>query len=409
MALTDITRQAVLRAVGEYDELGREAFLRQYHFGPAQSYFLDLNGKRYDSKAIVGAAHGFLPGQRALAPAEFSGGRTHAVKVLTDLGFQIVSPPAAAETVSDADELVRYIRKLKVAHAEGGPRLYQPITLLWAAGRALRQEPRMATWQETSHALAGLLELHGLRGERPRPDFPVLALFHSGLWTLQGHTGAVPPAHGDARLRHWFAEQQPVGGLTEAVYELLRTSGQSRVAFIGAIVDRFFAGLDEIPLLTEVGLFEPTVADDANGTAPGPRSGPDRAAVGREVVRAAQYERLCTLVERREQSIRGKRRTTFSLDPIRSATARKAVMLRSGGDCENPGCCGRPTDLTDNGDPILEVDHVTEITRDGRDHPSQMIALCPNCHAVKTRGSTRHTLTATLREVAADRHRNAMS
>jgi hypothetical protein len=32
-------------------------------------------GKRYDSKAVVGAAHGFLPGERPLAAGEFSGAR----------------------------------------------------------------------------------------------------------------------------------------------------------------------------------------------------------------------------------------------------------------------------------------------------------------------------------------------
>ncbi|MGW3682504.1 hypothetical protein [Streptomyces prasinus] len=41
----------------------------------------------------------------------------------------------------------------------------------------------------------------------------------------------------------------------------------------------------------------------------------------------------------------------------------------------------------------------------GRDHPVQMVALCPNCHAMKERGSKRHALQAILREVAADAHR----
>jgi putative restriction endonuclease len=59
MALSDITDStAVLQAARELDALGREAFLTQYGFGKARDYFLLLNGKRYDSKAIMGAAHG---------------------------------------------------------------------------------------------------------------------------------------------------------------------------------------------------------------------------------------------------------------------------------------------------------------------------------------------------------------
>ncbi|MFF0163856.1 hypothetical protein ACFYRY_41100 [Streptomyces sp. NPDC005263] len=36
----------------------------------------------------------------------------------------------------------------------------------------------------------------------------------------------------------------------------------------------------------------------------------------------------------------------------------------------------------------------------GRDHPGAMIALCPNCHANKTRGADRSALRERLRCVA---------
>jgi 5-methylcytosine-specific restriction protein A len=40
----------------------------------------------------------------------------------------------------------------------------------------------------------------------------------------------------------------------------------------------------------------------------------------------------------------------------------------------------------------------------GRDHPIQMIALCPNCHAVKTRGRTGEQLREILLSEARARH-----
>jgi predicted HNH restriction endonuclease len=52
----------------------------------------------------------------------------------------------------------------------------------------------------------------------------------------------------------------------------------------------------------------------------------------------------------------------------------------------------------------LEVDHIVEIAGGGRDHPSQMVALCPNCHAMKGRGRNREVLRTVLLAVAHRSH-----
>jgi hypothetical protein len=51
---------------GGPEAIGREKFLAKYGFGFARSYFIEWNGEHYDSKAIAGAAHGYIPGQTAL-------------------------------------------------------------------------------------------------------------------------------------------------------------------------------------------------------------------------------------------------------------------------------------------------------------------------------------------------------
>jgi hypothetical protein len=59
MSLSDIaSRQPVLDAVAE--QLGRDQFLQKYGFGHSRSYWLIHNGQRYDSKAITGAAPGYV-------------------------------------------------------------------------------------------------------------------------------------------------------------------------------------------------------------------------------------------------------------------------------------------------------------------------------------------------------------
>lgn len=91
MPLSDITRPAVNAALDEFDRLGRESFLEKYGFAKARSYFLVRDGKRYDSKAIAGAAHGFLTGRSALLAREFSGGAATVAAQLESLGFVVAS------------------------------------------------------------------------------------------------------------------------------------------------------------------------------------------------------------------------------------------------------------------------------------------------------------------------------
>jgi 5-methylcytosine-specific restriction protein A len=91
MSLSDLTAAAVNAAIDEYDQLGGEAFLAKYGFGPAKDYFVIRDGKSYDSKAIAGAAHGYLPGCAPLRSDEFSGGKATVAPRLRLLGFHV--PP----------------------------------------------------------------------------------------------------------------------------------------------------------------------------------------------------------------------------------------------------------------------------------------------------------------------------
>jgi hypothetical protein len=85
------SRDAVLRAVAECDELGRIAFLAKHGFGKARKYFLLLDGNRYDSKAIAGVAYGYEHREDGpLSPAVFSGGENTVRRVLQQLGFTVI-------------------------------------------------------------------------------------------------------------------------------------------------------------------------------------------------------------------------------------------------------------------------------------------------------------------------------
>jgi len=89
---------------------------------------------------------------------------------------------------------------------------------------------------------------------------------------------------------------------------------------------------------------------------------------------------------------------------VRSRSVRAAVLERCGGFCENPDCPNPGFQaFTAAGDPILQVDHIQDLAADGADHVDNMIALCPNCHAVKTLGRDREQLRDVLVKAALKR------
>jgi len=391
VALSDITRDAVLKAVAEYDELGQDQFLAKYGFDRARLYVLVRDGKPYDSKPIVGAAHGFLPGQNPLTARQFSGGEATVGRLLRRLGFTV--------QVGDAltpDVLVNLLARLRVYRSGGPPALYQPITLLWAFSRARRGEPRLARWTQTRDEVGDLLTRYG-RGETAAVYYPVAALHGAGLWELDAQPESVPSARGSSVPQRWFEEHQPNGGLVKPVYDRLRDAPGTRAAAVSTLIGTYFTGTDAAGLLAELGLADPA------GTSPAESALAALTKAQRQSL-ARQYQRLCGRADAHWQDLDDKRVTRTVSVPVRYEQARTAVMLRSQGHCENPRCPGDIQDLTDAGDPILEVDHLYDLAKDGADLPAQMIALCPNCHAVKTRGSTREDLKKGLVAEARRRH-----
>jgi 5-methylcytosine-specific restriction protein A len=131
----------------------------------------------------------------------------------------------------------------------------------------------------------------------------------------------------------------------------------------------------------------------------------DSAAEKKSIDPQAKYKRL-TAAARKTAAGRTYRSKLEQVERyLRSPAAREAVILRSEGFCENPSCLGHSLERTDAGAPILDVDHVKDLARGGPDVPEAMIALCPNCHALKTRGRDRSELQKKLLAVARARHR----
>lgn len=94
MATPSLTSAAVQTAMDEFDRIGRAAFLARYGFSPTGRYFAVRAGKRYDLKALVGAAGEMAsPTSHPLQPVDFNGGRS-LQRRLQSLGFKTEVEPA---------------------------------------------------------------------------------------------------------------------------------------------------------------------------------------------------------------------------------------------------------------------------------------------------------------------------
>ena len=82
------TRAEVVRAIEEYDRLCPDRFFSEHGFAPTTTYDLIWQERAYPPKAILGTAYEFATSQR-LASGHFEGGKSGAVKVLGELGFDV--------------------------------------------------------------------------------------------------------------------------------------------------------------------------------------------------------------------------------------------------------------------------------------------------------------------------------
>ncbi|MGQ4438078.1 HNH endonuclease [Streptomyces violaceoruber] len=89
MTTTRLTDAGIVRrVVQEYDDEGRDAFLDGHRFERANQYYLQVDGRLYDAKAIANVAYRYehqAPDARVI-----SGGQDHSNRMLERLGFTVI-------------------------------------------------------------------------------------------------------------------------------------------------------------------------------------------------------------------------------------------------------------------------------------------------------------------------------
>ncbi len=181
------------------------------------------DGKRYDSKAIVGAAHGHLPGRQPLTASEFSGGEATVGRLLRKLGFTL--------QVGDdltPDRLLLILARLQVYRRNGSRPSTSRSPSCGLSPAPAAASPASSPGPRRNARSRRLLDNYGRDWEGDRVFYPVAALHNAGLWELDADPEQVPSAHGSSVPQRWFEDRQPNGGLTQPIYDLLRESPATR-------------------------------------------------------------------------------------------------------------------------------------------------------------------------------------
>lgn len=244
MSLAQITREAVLAAVAEHDELGQQRFLATYGFKAATKYRLSYDGALYDSKAIVGVAHRHATGA-LLAAAEFNGGAP-VISTLSRLGFQVVEiHPDTGQHQTASSEVLVGLNELRV-HAEtnGSSAAYQYVVVLWAISRAHAGLPRLVPFANVDAELKRVLRPFALRTSAPDPANPWTALTSMPWWEFG------EPYRGRTVRYKQVRALNVAAGFTAQVYDRIRTEPHLAADTVDVIA-QVIGDHDALPALLE--------------------------------------------------------------------------------------------------------------------------------------------------------------
>jgi putative restriction endonuclease len=243
----DLTREAVLKTIEEWDRLGADEFRRTYGFHPARDYVLVHDHKEYDSKAIAGVAHRHTLG-RALTPREFSGGK--AAAWLKRVGFEVRSTrrTRTSDTLT-SQALLEKLTQLTTDRPDRAACRHEALTMMWALARLATQQDRIAPWHTIRAEAAALLVKFAPEGSRTMPQEPFAHLRSSGLWDVQD-TG---PSSGASQTQAQLDATNPGAGLTADAERLLR-DGRTWTAAVDVLFSVHLTNVDPIALLDELGV-----------------------------------------------------------------------------------------------------------------------------------------------------------
>ena len=151
------------------------------------------------------------------------------------------------------EELQGLFADLKVWHARGWRAPNKPLLALWAIGRCLRNEPRLAPYDEIARELGGLLRRFGPPRKRVKPDLPFWHLRRDGVWEVPEADCITETVSGDAHIAA-LRREGAQGGLPSDVFFALRQDKAMAFDIAYSLLDAHFPDTLHDDILRAVGI-----------------------------------------------------------------------------------------------------------------------------------------------------------
>jgi 5-methylcytosine-specific restriction protein A len=339
-SLTSITAESVERAITEFDSMTRDAFLKKYGFGKAKEYFLAIDGRYYDSKAIIGVAYKHVSANgRPLRFDDFSGGELAVRRALERLGFKVERIRNPFQALS-FERGRTYARRADIHAMYGGQQ---------QGGIATPAGPFIFLFTGRQGNAYGYQD-----GMRPDGAFE---------YTGEGQSGDMTFIRGNKAISDHIEN-----GKDLLLFETLKSKGQCR--YLGSFVCdgwdlRMSTDKDGVYRKAIVFKLIPLENIEAVATDRGP---PQTVSLADLKLRAYAASGSAVGASGKSQ------RNIYT----RSRDVRDYVLARADGICE---ACKTPALFNrKDGTPYLEPHHTRRVSDGGPDHPRWVGAICPTCH-----------------------------
>ena len=149
--------------------------------------------------------------------------------------------------------LPQRLASLRLWRSRGQRAPHKPLLLLWAFGRCLRGEERLAPYTVVETELRKLLLAFGPSRQTPHPEFPFWRLVGDGVWEIDRPHLARLSASGDPHVRD-LREHRICGGLLASDYDALRVVPRLARALTKELLDAHFPETYHADVLRATGI-----------------------------------------------------------------------------------------------------------------------------------------------------------
>lgn len=157
----------------------------------------------------------------------------------------------------EPDDLLTKFTKLKVKRKGGQAAFHKPLLALWAIGRCLRREPRLAPFAVVDQELEKLLRRFGPAGQSLHTQEPFWRLKNDGVWEVRDEERV--PLHPDGASGYRAYRKDLLrlgiqGGLKQEVYEAFARNPELARRVAQAMLAKYLPNEPHGEIIAAVGL-----------------------------------------------------------------------------------------------------------------------------------------------------------